>query len=238
VEDIANTVTRALEKAGSLERAAWDKSYLKSDLEHWGVTLPALRAILAPFKLLPRAELLPLVDALWKGKIHDRRAAAVVLLEKRAKVLEPSDMDLVERLLRESKTWAFVDTLAVHVAGALVTAHPALAKRLDRWSKDDDFWLRRSAMLALLAPLRAGGGDFDRFGRYADAMLEEKEFFIRKAIGWILREVSKKRPELVASWLEPRAGRASGLTIREAIKHLPEADKATILKGSTRRPRR
>jgi len=58
---------------------------------------------------------------------------------------------------------------------------------------DDDFWLRRSAMLGLLRPLRAGGGDFERFARYADAMLEEKEFFVRKAIGWVLREVAKRR---------------------------------------------
>jgi DNA alkylation repair enzyme len=52
----------------------------------------------------------------------------------------------------------------------------------DRWAADSDFWLRRSAMLALLISLREGRGDFDRFGRYADAMLCEREFFIRKAI--------------------------------------------------------
>ncbi|HEY2690168.1 MAG TPA: DNA alkylation repair protein, partial [Streptosporangiaceae bacterium] len=48
-----------------------------------------------------------------------------------------------------------------------------------------------------------------------------KEFFIRKAIGWILRDTAKLRPALVAQWLEPRAHRASGVTIREAVKPLP-----------------
>ena len=91
---------------------------------------------------------------------------------------------------------------------------------LDRWAADGDFWIRRSAMLALLRDLRAGKGDPERFFRYADAMLEEREFFIRKAIGWILREMGKKRPELVEAWLAPRAHRASGLTLREARKSL------------------
>ena len=100
---------------------------------------------------------------------------------------------------------------------------------LDRWATDADFWIRRSALLALLGPLRRGEGDFDRFSRYADAMLDEKEFFIRKAIGWVLRETAKTRPELVFDWLLPRAKRASGVTVREAVKPLPETQRAAIL---------
>jgi 3-methyladenine DNA glycosylase AlkD len=60
-------------------------------------------------------------------------------------------------------------------------------------------------------------------------MLEEREFFIRKAIGWVLRETSKKRPELVFDWFLPRAERASGVTTREAVKYLPEQERAGIL---------
>ena len=68
-------------------------------------------------------------------------------------------------------------------------------------------------------------------------MLEEKEFFIRKAIGWVLREVAKKRPELVAAWLGPRVHRASGVTVREAVKYLPQADRDLLLAGyKDRRP--
>jgi 3-methyladenine DNA glycosylase AlkD len=84
-------------------------------------------------------------------------------------------------------------------------------------------------MLALLVPLRNGVGDFDRFGRYADAMLDEREFFIRKAIGWVLREASKRRPELVYGWMLPRAAGASGVTIREAVKYLAPEQRAAVL---------
>lgn len=112
--------------------------------------------------------------------------------------------------------------------GSLVERHPETAAVLDRWADDDDFWIRRSALLVLLGPLRKGKGDFERFGRYADSMLDEKEFFIRKAIGWVLRDTAKKRPDLVLEWLLPRAGRASGVTIREAIKPLSEEQRAAV----------
>jgi hypothetical protein len=60
-------------------------------------------------------------------------------------------------------------------------------------------------------------------------MLGEKEFFVRKAIGWVLRDTSRKRPDEVAAWLLPRAARASGLTVREATKHLAARARAAIL---------
>lgn len=100
---------------------------------------------------------------------------------------------------------------------------------LDRWAGDPDFWVRRAALLAHLEPLRRGGGDFDRFDGYADAMLGEREFFIQKAIGWVLRDTARKRPDLVFAWLLPRASRASAVTIREAIKPLSEAQRRAIL---------
>jgi 3-methyladenine DNA glycosylase AlkD len=100
---------------------------------------------------------------------------------------------------------------------------------LDRWAGDPDFWIRRSALLALLVPLRRGGGDFPRFSRYAETMLEEKEFFIRKAIGWVLRDTGRKRPDLVYAWLLPRAGRTSGVTLTEAVKPLSPAQRAAVL---------
>ena len=95
--------------------------------------------------------------------------------------------------------------------------------------EDEDFWIRRSALLALLVPLRRGGGDPDRFFRYADRLLAEREFFVRKAIGWVLRDMGHRRPRLVSEWLEPRARRASGVTMREAVKHLDPTDRDRLM---------
>ena len=157
--------------------------------------------------------------------------AATLLLERNTGLLRAPDAGLLEDLLRTSFTWALVDGLAANVAGSLVERYPELAGTLDRWAADDDFWLRRSALLALLVPLRQGAGDFERFGRYADQMLAEKEFFVRKAIGWVLRETAKRRPELVADWLAPRLHQASGVTVREAVKPLPPQLRDQLLGG-------
>ena len=161
--------------------------------------------------------------------MYERRRIAVELLEIRGDRLEASDVGLVERLLREARTWALVDELAAVVVGGLVERHPELGAVLDRWASDPDLWIRRSALLALLVPLRRGGGDFARFARYADGMLDEPEFFIRKAIGWVLRDTARRRPELVFEWLLPRARRASGVTVREAVKPLSPQQRATVL---------
>ena len=60
-------------------------------------------------------------------------------------------------------------------------------------------------------------------------MLDEREFFIRKAIGWVLRETEKRRPDEVIAWLAPRTHRASGVTMREAVRYLPELDASRLM---------
>ena len=233
VQRLAGEIDAELRGRGSPERAAQEKAYLKSDLDHYGVSVPAVRALAKEVAkrrpALTREELLPLVEALWAGTVYERRRVAVELLELRAGQLQPPDLALVERLLRAARTWALVDELATVVAGGLMERHPELGPVLDRWAGDGDFWIRRSALLALLPRLRRGQGDFDRFARYADGMLDETEFFIRKAIGWVLRETGRKRPDLVYAWLMPRARRASGVTIREAVKPLSAEQRAAVL---------
>jgi 3-methyladenine DNA glycosylase AlkD len=229
----AEQIDAGLRAAGSPERAERERAYLKSVREHYGTRVPDVRAVAKRFRAAHRDlghdELLALAGALWAPQVHERRLVTVELLVLYGDRLGPGDLAVVERLLREAGTWAVLDPLAATVAGRLAERHPELGAVLDRWAVDADFWIRRSALLALLGPLRRGEGDFGRFARYADGMLEEKEFFVRKAIGWVLRETGKKRPDLVYGWLLPRAARASGVTIREAVKPLPPDQRAAIL---------
>jgi 3-methyladenine DNA glycosylase AlkD len=229
----ATAIEASLRGLGTPQRAASEKAYLKSDLEFTGTRVPDVRATVQAWCRtrpdLTRAELIAVTEALWARPVHECRMAAVELLDTKVSLLTPADAALIERMLRTARTWALVDGLASNVMGTLTERHPELTADLDRWAGDDDLWLRRSAMLALLVPLRRGEGDFDRFARYADGMLEEKAFFIRKAIGWILRDTAKRRPELVTAWLEPRARRVSGVTMREAVKPLPPEVAAWLL---------
>jgi 3-methyladenine DNA glycosylase AlkD len=214
-------------------RAASEKAYLKSDLDFVGVPLPVMRQIVRAVKkqqpALDHVGLVRLVETLWRRPVFETRMLAVLLLEMFQTLLEPADITLLERLIRESKTWAFVDELAVAIAGPLLQRSPELARTLDRWAEDEDFWVRRAAMLALLLPLRRGQGDFSRFARYADAMLAERQFFIRKAIGWVLRETGKRQPDLVYEWLRPRCPVASGVTVREAVKYLSPRQRTDLM---------
>lgn len=214
-------------------RAEGEKRYLKSDRVHLGASMPAIRKVARAYRKanpdLPRKALLALCDDLWSRGIHEGCMLVVELLDAYQPTLAAADLAVIERCLRDARTWAIVDSLAASVAGPLVERFPRLGRTLDRWAKDEDFWIRRSALLALLVALREGRGDLARFGALAEPMLGEKEFFIRKAIGWVLRDTSRRRPREVAAWLRPRAAKASGLTVREATKHLPARDRAAIL---------
>ena len=230
---LADLLTDELRAVARPERAKQEKRYLKSDLEFLGASVYEIRRVLKAFLKgatpLTHDRLVPLVEALWEPPIHERRMAAVALLELHPRLLSAADLPLIERLVRESRTWALVDGLAAHVVGGILVRQPEeSAAVLDRWASDPDFWIRRSSLLAEMQPLR-DGADLGPFLRRADAMLEEKECFIRKAIGWVLREVGKRRPDEVAEWLAPRTHRASGVTMGEAVRYLPAGERDRLM---------
>ena len=232
VESIVANIDADLRSHAIPGRADKEKAYLKSALVHYGTSMPQIRAVAKRIRAahtFDHDQLVAVVHALWDQPVHERRATASVLLDLYGERLGTADMALLESLLRQSRTWALVDILAVSVVGPIVERHPPAAEVLDEWAVDDDFWIRRSALLALLLALRRGGGDFERFGRYADALLEDREFFVRKAIGWVLRDTARRRPDVVFEWLLPRANRASGVTLREAVKPLTEEQRHAIL---------
>jgi 3-methyladenine DNA glycosylase AlkD len=235
---LANTMESELRAAGTPERAVKEKAYLKSRLDFAGASLPAIRGCARQVRRdnpdLSGSDVLALADELWASSLHERRMVAVVLLELFAAQLVPADLDRLERLVRDSYTWALVDGLAADVAASITAAYPGdptVDAVVRRWAGDDDLWVRRSALLAHLKTLGRRGSfeGWTRFCELADAMLDEREFFVRKAIGWVLREASKTHPDQVAGWLRPRTDRVSGVTIREAVRYLSETDRASLM---------
>ncbi|MGC2939175.1 MULTISPECIES: DNA alkylation repair protein [unclassified Brevibacterium] len=233
---LAEVVDRELRERGTRERAEKEKSYLKSEIDHYGVSVPDTRSVVRA--ALREADLghddaIDLAGQLWtqprEKPVYERRLAATMVLIHMQDHLGAGDADVIEGFLREAKTWALVDPLAGDLVGPLSEQDSGFDPMLERWAIDADFWIRRSALLAHLRPLRAGRGDFDRFSRFADAMLEEREFFIRKAIGWVLRDTAKKRPDLVFDWILLRAHRASGVSLREAVKPLSQSQRDAVL---------
>lgn len=224
--------TKRFRELGSPARAASERAYMKSELRFHGVDARTLRGECAAWCKahgdLDREALVGAVDALFATDWFDLRSAAIALLEKRRRLLLPADAPWLVELARRGACWAHVDFLVTAVLGPVLEGDASLPRRVRAWAKDDDFWVRRAALLAQLGPLRRGGGDFALFAGIAAPMLPEKEFFVRKAIGWVLREVSKKRPELVLGFLLEHGAQASGLTWREATKYLPAAMKRRL----------
>jgi 3-methyladenine DNA glycosylase AlkD len=214
---------RQLRALGTAARAAHEKAYLKSDLAFHGVTQPQVRAAAAAIVRahpdLDHDELRALVDGLYRTRYHDLRSAGVAVLEKKQALLDADDLPWLIGLVRLSAGWAHVDWLATKVVGPVIARMPRPGAVLRRWGRDDDLWVRRTALLAQHDELRAGRGDFVLFEALAAPMTGETEFFIRKAIGWVLREVSKRRPALTCGFLSRHD--VSRLTFREATRHLP-----------------
>ena len=227
----ADGIRDGLRKLADPERAEQERRYLKSSLDHLGVPVPAVRKVVVAAVRASdpdRNATLALAEELWGG-FHEFRMAALEVLIRQVRLLSSEDVPVAERLIRDSVSWAYVDALAEKIVGGLFLRDPALGAVLDRYVADADFWIRRTALLALLPGVRTGVPDLDRLARYGDLLIGEREFFIRKALGWVLRELSKKDPGWVVAWLEPRVTAVSGVTLREAVRRLPEVDRDRLM---------
>lgn len=224
--------TKRLRRAGSPARARGEKAYLKSELRFWGTGQEPIRAAVRAYcdahPGLTRAELRDIARTLYATDVHELRASAIGVLERNRATLVDRDLPWLIALVRQSRSWAYVDWIAPKVIGDVIARDPRSRTRLDAWAADRSFWVRRAALLAEHDALRAGKGDFAHWSRLAAPMLEEREFFIRKAIGWVLREVSKKRPELSYDFLRKHRQRVSRLSLQEGAKYLPATNRRAL----------
>ena len=106
---------------------------------------------------------------------------------------------------------------------------------LDAWVVDPDFWIRRSAVLALRSAVRRGD-QVDRLFDYAETLLPDQEFFVRKAVGWVLREVAPRHPREVSVWLREHIDEISLIALREALRKLADGDEIRALYDARRNP--
>ncbi|MEV5706734.1 DNA alkylation repair protein [Actinoallomurus sp. NPDC052274] len=226
----SDSLVAELRTLGNPARAEREKCYLKSDLPHLGVPVPAIREVAVRAAAgRDREQTLALARDLWHEPVHESRMAAVEVLVRNWALLKARDLPIIERMIRESHTWAYVDVLAIKIVGALIWRYPRLATTLDLWPGDGNLWIRRTALLALIRGIRTGEADLTRLSEYGDALIEEREFFVRKALGWVLRELSKRDPGWVTSWVRERTDRISGVAFREAVRHLPAEDRESLL---------
>lgn len=216
-----------LTAVGTPERAQGEKGYLKSELTFVGSGVPATRATVRVWlrgrPTIGHDDLFAVADALWEHPVHECRLAAIELLAARPQLVTLLDVPWIYNTLRDCHTWALVDPLAGGVTADLASRDSSgMLPHLDRWVHDADFWVRRSAVLALRTLLREGR-EVERLFAYCEQLLPEREFFIRKVLGWVLREEATRRPELVSRWLREHMAEMNLVTLREPLRKLPDA---------------
>lgn len=206
-----------LEPLGNPTFAQWQQDYLRNQFRFLGIKVPVLRKAIKEFKKEHRSQnWRSEVEALFDEPEREFHHAAIYWAIDHRKSATPEDLSLYKKLLLTHSWWDTVDTIAPQLVGPLLAAHPELLKEIDRWIVSPHLWLRRAALIYPLYKRKEI--DAKRLFATCDKLREDPDFFIRKAIGWMLREHSKTHPDAVAQFIQ--VTRLSPLSVREASKYL------------------
>ncbi|MBT2189221.1 DNA alkylation repair protein [Sphingobium nicotianae] len=225
-------VLEALSAIAEPARAPAMQAYMKSAMPYLGVPAVPLaavcKAVFADLAYADSAAWQADVLALWRGaKVREERYAAIALTGIRAaRGFQRMDaLGMYEEMIVTGAWWDYVDTIAGQRLLAILRAEPVAMKAamLD-WAVDPDMWKRRSAILCQLGAKSAT--DLDLLEACIAPSLDSKEFFLRKAIGWALRQYARTDPAWVAAYVARHEAQLSGLSKREALKHIGAAKSA------------
>jgi 3-methyladenine DNA glycosylase AlkD len=223
-EELIAGIRSRLRDSADPVRAAGSQAYMKSDMPSLGVRVPEVRKIThgaaAQWPCSSIQDLSNTVLVLWRSAaFREERYAAIDLTGSRLAVGRLELLPVYEEIIRTGAWWDLVDGVA-HRMCALLQAHrPELDRILRAWSKDPDMWIRRSAITAQLAAKAAT--DPELLASVIEANLSDPEFFIRKAMGWAVREYAKTDPAWVREFVDRHGTELSPLSRREALKNLP-----------------
>ncbi|TFG96020.1 MAG: DNA alkylation repair protein [Calditrichales bacterium] len=218
-----------LKAQGDPVRAREQKRYLKSPSCFYGVRKPlinqwALRIKRAEPKLSIN-ELLAMCSDLWGSVNHDHKTLAIEVVKSYCQFHDRSILPLVNRMIDESSGWDLIDNIAIWLVGGMLKNDPSLFDLIRPWSADENLWRRRAAIISPIKLFKRNECPLDLYLEIWQEHLHEKEFFIRKAIGWVLRALSKHQPETVVAFIQKNKNIMSGLTLREGGRNLNTAQK-------------
>ncbi len=223
---LRGAVLSALRPLADPERALGAQRYLKSSMLCFGLRTDDFRRVLKP--VFARLELpdatswRALVLGLFRGATYREEwwAAAALAGDRRAREFQTMDaLPMYEEMIVTAAWWDVVDDLATHRLSQLLRREPSgMKKTLRAWSRDENLWKRRSAILCQL-PLKRET-DLAFLYDVIEPSLASKEFFLRKAIGWALRQYAWTDPGEILRYVEENRSRLSGLSIREALKNV------------------
>lgn len=211
-----------LRAAADPEKVPQMVAYMKDQFAFLGVTSPVRKAAQKPFMAVARRsepdEVLDVADLCWEQDEREFQYVGSDLLRARAKTLHADDVSRLHALIVTKPWWDTIDALAAHPVGTLVSRFPELGAVMDVWIDDDNIWVARTAILHQLR--YKDDLNEARLFAYVQKRASDTEFFIRKALGWALRDYARVAPDAVRDFVTTHEAALSGLTKREALKHL------------------
>jgi 3-methyladenine DNA glycosylase AlkD len=219
---LVDAIRARLRAAAEPERAPGMQRYMRSAMPYLGVRMPVLRAVVRD---VTRAEPPTLgtiehaATTLWReADYREERYAATALTGLRPARAQLALVPLHQEMIVTGAWWDHVDEVS-HRIGDTLNVHPAqLRPVLLSWTSDADLWLRRTSIICQLKAKEAT--DLALLTTAIDSNLSDRDFFIRKAIGWALRQYARTDADWVRRFVAEREGRLSPLSRREALKHL------------------
>lgn len=197
-------------------------AYMKGHFEFLGVAASERKTASKPWLIAAKSmqpePLLEMVESRWTEPEREFHYVGTDAIRAGAKNLRATDLDRVHALIVKTPWWDTVDSLAVHTVGPMVRAHSELVAVMDEWIESENIWIARTAILHQL--MYKDATNIDRLFNYCEMRMGDTEFFIRKAIGWALRQYSRTNPDAVRIFVAANEGELSGLSKREALKHL------------------
>ena len=225
---LVEAIRDALGQAGDPRRARAQKAYMKSAMPFRGPTSPELKALLRPLLADPalrigdRATWEGAVRELWDEATHreDRYAATALAGHRAYRAWQDAEtLPLYRHLVVTGAWWDHVDEVATHRVGPILLSHKGTVTPVVRsWATDEDLWLRRTSVICQLGARDRTDVELLRYA--VESNLDDPGFWLRKAIGWALRQYARTDPDWVRDRVAEWDGRLSGLSRREALRHL------------------
>lgn len=196
-------------------------AYMKNKFPFLGIQSPIRtelnKTILEDYGTLDIVDLESVVQELWDSPEREYQYLAMVLIDKNKKKLTPSHLEFVLELIKTKSWWDSIDALAPNFVGTILFNYPELRDEyISEWTKSDNIWINRTAILFQLKYKKET--DFDLLKDIIDSLKTKNEFFVKKAIGWALREYSKTEPDLVKSYI--KSAKLQPLSEKEGLKYI------------------
>lgn len=221
-DTVLERLTATYAAAADPLRAGEMRAYMKDIAPFLGLTTPDRRVlsrrVLDGTPRPDEADCTAVALRCWRLPEREYQYFAVDYLRRHVRRLSSGFLPVARHLVSTVPWWDTVDALAAHVVGGLVAADPKLKADMDGWIEDDDLWVARTALLHQLR--YKDTTDTDRLFGYCVRQSAHPDFFIRKAIGWCLREYAKTDPQAVRDFVADERDRLSPLSVREALKNV------------------